>query len=462
MSKQSVTSQSGSTCVDVYEPGKRPRNGWHPCQIGKHVRFSSDHLQSYCFADWNETVYDALLVAAVVEFCDRVEKRPAYTWSREFKVRIPVHSPAIWNRSGVRESLIEALTFLMGDTWDFEFIQRQTAAEKPLQQTMPLPSGLEAVIPFSDGLDSRAVGRLTELELGKALIRVRIGTGSWDQATLAKQPSHFTSIPYKVLTSGSEFPESSARSRGFKFTLISGLASYLSRAPRVVMTESGQGALGPSLVPVGQAHEDYRNHPLFTQRMEKFISSLLGWTVRFEFPRLWETKAQTLRLFLNECQDTAALIDTRSCWQGSRQVGVNGVRRQCGICAACLLRRMSLHAAGVLEPQTNYVWENLRSTRFCDGVAEGFSRDRITSSFREYAIAGTLHLDHLATLSGSALNARRLTATASSLSIVLGIPRTDAESRLTSLLNQHASEWKNFMQSLGPDSFITKWTETPQ
>jgi len=462
LSKPSVVEQASPTSIDVYEPGKRARKGWHPCQIGKHVRFSSDHLQSYCFADWDETVYDALLMAAVVEFCDRMKRRPAYTWNRNFRVRIPVHSPAIWNRGDVKGSLIEALTFLMGDRWDFEFIQRQKAADKPQQQNIALPAGLEAVLPFSDGLDSRAVGRLTELQLGKALIRVRIGSGSWDRLPRAKQPLHFTSIPYKVQTSGSEFAESSARSRGFKFTLVSGLASYLSKAQRVVMTESGQGALGPSLVPVGQAYEDYRNHPLFTQRMERFISSLLGWSVRFEFPRLWETKAQTLRLFLDKCQDPSALIDTRSCWQGSRQVGVNGIRRQCGICAACLLRRMSLHAVGVIEPQSNYVWENLRSARFCDGVAAGFSRNRITSSFREYAIAGTLHLDQLATVNESALNARQLTASASSLSAAVGISRSDAESRLTLLLNQHKAEWKIFMQSLGNDSFMTRWTEIAQ
>jgi hypothetical protein len=33
---------------------------------------------------------------------------------------------------------------------------------------------------------------------------------------------------------------------------------------------------------------------------------------------------------------------------------------------------------------------------------------------------------------------------------------------LTLLLNQHAAEWKNFMQLLGNDSFMTKWTEAPQ
>jgi Queuosine biosynthesis protein QueC len=359
-------------------------------------------------------------------------------------------------------TLLDALTFLMGDTWEFEFIQRQKSAEKPLQHTMPMPAGLEAVIPYSDGLDSRVVGKLTELQLGKALIRVRIGSGSWDQATLAKQPLAFTSIPYKVQTFGSESAESSARSRGFKFTLISGLASYLSKAQRIVMTESGQGALGPSLVPVGQAYEDFRNHPQFTLRMERFIASLFGWAVRFEFPRLWETKAQTLRLFQERCPDADALIKTRSCWQGSRQVGINGTRRQCGICAACLLRRMSLQAAGVVEPPSNYVWENLRSSCFCGGVADGFPNTRITSSFREYAIAGTLHLDHLANLTSSPLNAKRLVASASSLSTSLGISRSDAESRLALLLKQHAAEWNTFMGSLGNDSFITRWTETHQ
>ena len=41
------------------------------------------------------------------------------------------------------------------------------------------------------------------------------------------------------------------------------------------MPESGQGALGPALAPVGQAYADYRNHPLFTGRMEKFLFALL-------------------------------------------------------------------------------------------------------------------------------------------------------------------------------------------
>ena len=115
------------------------------------------------------------------------------------------------------------------------------------------------------------------------------------------------------------------------------------------MTESGQGALGPTLVPVGQAYEDYRSHPLFTDRMEAFLAALFGHEVRYDFPRLWHTKAETIAEFLAYRPDSEDWIQTRSCWQGPRHVSVSGQLRQCGICAACMLRRMSIHAIGRTE-----------------------------------------------------------------------------------------------------------------
>ncbi len=74
------------------------------------------------------------------------------------------------------------------------------------------------------------------------------------------------------------FVESSARSRGFKFAVLSGLAAYLAKANKVFVPESGQGALGPAIVTVGQAYEDFRNHPRFTKKMSAFLKALLGAT----------------------------------------------------------------------------------------------------------------------------------------------------------------------------------------
>jgi hypothetical protein len=69
----------------------------------------------------------------------------------------------------------------------------------------------------------------------------------------------------------------------------------LIHAPSAVVTESGQGALSPAILPVGQGFADYRNHPAFTVLMEKFVGTLLGRQLRYRFPRLWMTKGETLR-----------------------------------------------------------------------------------------------------------------------------------------------------------------------
>ena len=93
--------------------------------------------------------------------------------------------------------------------------------------------------------------------------------------------------------------------------------------------------------------------------MENFVLALFDHKVRYTYPRLWCTKGETLAEFLGRYPGDMGWKDTRSCWQQQRQVSVSGRFRQCGICAACLLRRMSIHAAGRSEDTETYVWENL-------------------------------------------------------------------------------------------------------
>jgi hypothetical protein len=264
-------------------------------------------------------------------------------------------------------------------------------------------------------------------------------------------------VPYRVRPGKRPFVESSARSRGFKFALLSGLAAYLAKAGQVVVPESGQGALGPALVTVGQGYEDYRSHPLFTDRMEKFLEELLRYRVRFKFPQLWHTKAETLKKFVDECKDGSSWSGTWSCWQQTRQVSVDGKKRQCGICAACLLRRLSVHAAGLAESKQTYVWENLSARTFEAGAAASFAAKKVTRALREYAIAGTLHLDQLAGLRTSGANARMLDLSTFQLSRSLGLAEADVRSRLDRLLLQHEREWKGFVDSLGRTSFLADW-----
>lgn len=449
-----------SVMVDVTEAGGRARRGRIACEIGGDLTFSTDHLESYCLAQWESVIFDALVVAAAAEFCDRIQKRQAHHWGREIELRIPVHDPDRWNAQSVAVPLKDALDFLTGDRWTLSFVARKVQAFVPQQASFDIPGDCSAVIPFSDGLDSRAVAGLVHREIGDRLIRVRLGSKKFKPITGTsgmKQP--FTSIPYKVKPRTRAFVESSARSRGFKFSMISGIAAYMVKADRIIVTESGQGSLGPALVPVGQAYEDYRTHPLFTERMEKLLKALFGREFRFDFPRLWNTKGETLAAFARECDDGSSWKTTWSCWQQNRHSSVASRKRQCGICAACFLRRLSVHAAGLEEVPETYVWENLSANSFETGAASAFSR--ITSAHREYAIAGALHLDHLATFRSSPANHGTLDLAVSQLSRSRSIPEAEIRTSLNRLLDKHESEWMQYLEYLGPDSFVANWVPRP-
>jgi len=456
MEKETSLLATSSMAIDVMESRARVRRGHLRCQIGEHVAFSTEGLETYCFKNWEPVVYDALLLAAAVEFADRIQHRSGLKWDRQLELRIPVHDPDRWNDAKVSAALHDALDFLTGDQWEISFRERTRPVDAVQQQRFELPAGITTVIPFSDGLDSLAVAGLAAKELRDKLILVRLGSKGSDTWPSRRYRYPFTSVPYSVRPGTRRFVESSARSRGFKFALICGLAAYLAKAGQIIVSESGQGSLGPALVTVGQAYEDYRSHPLFTNRMEKLLAAILQHDVSFQFPRIWHSKAETLATFIEQC-GSSAWVGTLSCWQQNRQVSVEGKRRQCGICAACMLRRMSIHAARLTESKETYVWEDLTASTFEQGAAPSFPSHKITGKMKQYAIAGALHLDHLAGLRTSAANTRTLDLNVFQLSRSMELPEQDVQQKLNRLLIQHEKEWKAFVRSLGQNSFVANW-----
>jgi hypothetical protein len=278
-----------------------------------------------------------------------------------------------------------------------------------------------------------------------------------DKSKKGEPYAPFAALPYAVVLDGNN-AENSARSRGFKFSLVAAIAAYLIQAPSVIIPESGQGALAPAMLPVGQGYADYRNHPAFTALMEKFVAALFGHRLRYRFPQLWMTKGETLRAFIDNCGEKArSWAKTRSCWQQARQASVSGTRRQCGVCAACMLRRLSVHTAGLTEPMDTYVWETLKAPSFEEGAAKDFNS--ITPALHEYALAGVLHLEHLALLRGSAQNEMLKRRATNELARSMAEPADVVASGLDRLLERHAGEWSTFTNDLGPGSFVTRWID---
>ena len=311
--------------VHVVEPQVPVIDGWTRCEVGEDLIVDSDSIHSYCLAAWDSRVYDAFVLAAAVQFCDLTNRRHAPIWGRNIQLRVPVHDPDRWNSPDISKTLHAALGLLTGDQWQVIFTPRKDYFPSPAQAGFCIPDSTGIVMPFSDGLDSLAVAKLMERKLGSSLIRVRLGSNALSNRNGNRTEQPFANVPFRVKTGRTV--EFSARSRGFKFMLLCGIAAHLLGAQEIVVPESGQGALGPVLVPVGQAYEDYRCHPVFTDRMTALVGALFGHSVRYRYPRLWCTKGQTLREAMGPQDNEVDPSASRSCWQSARHVSVLGKRR---------------------------------------------------------------------------------------------------------------------------------------
>ena len=124
------------------------------------------------------------------------------------------------------------------------------------------------------------------------------------------------------------------------------------------------------LLPLHNIYADYRNHPTFFRKMERFIRAVLSYRVQFEQPRLWSTKGETLRAFLDMSRKVRPASDEYPIpagkGAGSLMWAVGG--QECGLCAACLLKHFSLHAAGINEAPGTYVVSDLAASDATDAL----------------------------------------------------------------------------------------------
>lgn len=420
-------------------------------EIGRHISFDPSALDTYHYDGWKPVHHDLLVICAAVEFADRRCARRIGRWSRRFNITVPVEDPEAWQEPGVQMRLRDALRQLTGDEWHFTFVRGDGfAVNGGFQRRLPFESNKQFAIAYSNGLDSRCVSGL--YEKNGAAIRVRL-TKTRDR--VKKGERAFDLIPFRVDPEPS--PESSVRSRGFKFAAITAIAAHISGLERIIVPESGQGALGPVLLRLHNIYPDYRNHPVFLQKMERFVKALLGHSVSYHQPRIWNTKGQTISAFLAEPGNARdSILDTRSCWQQRWNARTGGKLRQCGLCAACLLRRMSMHAAGIDEPNESYAIADLAAARYADALPKS-NRLRLSGTMVDYASVGARHLAHLAEM--AELPDARLRRDAYEIARATNAHELDVLANLRQLLVHHREEWQAFLSAQGKKSFINRWIE---
>jgi len=369
---------------------------------------------------------------------------------------VPVRELEFWCQPAVTKGLAGVLGLLTGDGWVIEFTKRRMPLPVERRQApLPFQGGPAVVMPFSDGLDSLAAARLTVAAQPDAGL-ILVTTGNLPDTDLGWRARHLNgryhrvSVPFELAQWGStaRLREPSYRSRAFVFGVMAGVAAHLLGADQVIVPESGQGALGPWLTPVGNEAPDLRMHPLYTGRLAAFLRLVFGQALHFEHPRLWSTKGETLTELREKGLDSD-WSNTRSCGRDARHVHYDGRRTQCGICANCLLRRQSLTAAGMDMLHDRYLWHRLDAPNLSAAAA---GPRAMTDNDEHYARCGVLALEELARMARDPRSATRWAA--SDLSAVLDEEIGEISRKLDRLLAAHRDEWDAFVFAQGPASFL--------
>lgn len=442
-------------------PHRTPQ-GAIPCVIGRDLLLKPDVLGRYCFKEISKRAEDLILIAGVIAFADRaVSRKTSISWLRKIDVTLPVLEPDFWRQPPVSDELRNLLNLLTGDAWSLHFSARSQRLEVQGPAPLSLSSDEQPIVmPYSDGLDSLAVSRLLANENPDVPL-LMVTAGSRLDADKERRESRLDgrrwrlAVPFQISQeSGARLRESSYRTRALIYGVMGAIAAQLSDASRIMVSESGQGALGPWLVPVGNEALDIRMHPAYTVHLARFVNKVLGCHITYEHPRLWFTKGQTLGELAKRglAQDWH---ETRSCARDARHMSHRGVRLQCGVCAACLLRRISIRSAGLDESSDRYMWKNLDSGDLDEAVID--SGRVATKGDYGHAICGALAMSQLADLADAG-QSTYVAGKAQELAHILGQPIEWVSSQLKSMIQQHANEWNEFVDAQGEASYLAQFS----
>jgi hypothetical protein len=174
------------------------------------------------------------------------------------------------------------------------------------------------------------------------------------------QSSSGSSIPWGRLSTSLVKPgrfdqqETTQRCRAFLF-VAAGIAAALAKgADRVLMFESGTGAINAPLM-AGMAtggRTTKSSHPQFLRKMSELASLMCQRRISVKLPCWQLTKGEMVKALADLGLGNAALQSV-SCAHLPRR----SAHRQCGICAACITRRQALTYAGIREPANEYEYD---------------------------------------------------------------------------------------------------------
>ncbi len=348
---------------------------------GRDFRLDYRSISESLLLQMTPATEDLLRIAATVYFIDRLVKRDRRSgpssWARQIACSIEVREPEFWNDSSVHNLVEQCVGFVSGDEWSFQFLPDRCAKprrSRRLFSACDLFDSPPVASLYSGGLDS-AAGLACRLSSGVCKpylpIVVRHRSDIARNATLQlRQLSDYfgvnlnpvvpvmSMIPPKQLVGHEEL---SQRARGFLFVSVGGVIAGTTGANELELYESGIGAVNAPLLAGMEGSQATRGtHPKFLNLMSQLLERVLGRRIHVTLPYVESTKGEVVKHLTDEALQKVAL-QTVSCAHFPVRLEKGEQCRSCGVCPACIFRRVALNTAGIHEDRSRYQHDLLDS-----------------------------------------------------------------------------------------------------
>ena len=317
---------------------------------------------AFCFRRLpNAIAADFLLIGAVVYALDKLASRSAThnAWTRLFKLTIPVSDVSIWR--GATAELGRCVSFLTGDDWQFEFIQRERElfGRSSMAKIVPDVADIGAVSLFSGGMDSLAgVIDWFEAHPKEGLLLAghhdkQMPGPLGDQESLLPAlrkayPSRIRSTLVRVGNTG-DSPEITLRGRSLVFIAAAVcIASGNGFEGSLILPENGTIALNVPLSPSRRGSCSTRTaHPYYIEQLQAVFAKV-GLKYSIENPLQNKTKGEVAATCANKALFAQLATASVSCAKrGHKRTWINRSAKGCGMCMPCIYRRAALHRAAL-------------------------------------------------------------------------------------------------------------------
>jgi 7-cyano-7-deazaguanine synthase in queuosine biosynthesis len=354
---------------------------------GRDFRLDHRCLAEFFMAKPPPLLDDLLRIAASVYVVDRLAKRrlqeDGRSWPRRLRMSVEVLEPDFWSGSQIAPLLAECLEFVSGDCWEITFAKAPPAPDAHEPAYFPFTDPFVAHQPFvclySGGLDSAAglVRRIQDCP-GRPVIPVTV----WHQPRqrmlvrrhfrLVKERCRACLAPVVVKAAMAwnsllQDEERSQRCRPFLFMAVGGVVAAMQRASCVEVLESGVGAINLPLMAGMVGSKATRScHPEFLRLASRLLTLAAGREIAYRLPFMDWTKGEMVRALAKAGLENL-VRSTVSCVHFPLR---EGPHKQCGVCPACIFRRLAMMVGGIREPRGMYKFDLFGPSRLVNRIPE--------------------------------------------------------------------------------------------